>query len=543
MANKYQSNERYYPQNNYSLDYITAARAFNNPWQALGALVGNALIKNYVNRGEEKLEKSLENSIPTGEAPTDAQVTQQMIQNAQAQAPTREEQVRDNIFNKYKQSNPIEINPQQMANIGLEALKNQTADPIETAALQGAIDKANGNVQASQVTPNENIAFQEYLKNNAPHMDASGNLSNMDAAANLQAQKQQATAQVAENNMRPFSVEDWEAQVWAEGRKQGRPDYQIQAVIDRMKPQAEAAERKYNDKMKERYLNQYYNNLPNADGTGGDPAMRLDAQIGLYKYDPDAARILGASGTPTMKDTINMNIRKDEQARADAYKYAKLAVDLQKGNKNNFGQSINVGGKDLDLSTLSTSSKKAINSWVNKVNNGYATQEQAAKEIAKIHRQDGMSKSEIEADDYAYNLMDKIDALMDNVNNLPATLDVSPSGDMLNEITQIIDENPKLWNTLDNDDKLVINSRRYYANCMREIAAGNEEMARQYAKAIPDYIAKREGWDLSDKHISNLVTNFNGAQALKDKKAQEEKAARQIASYERYGTVLGELLD
>ena len=504
MAYKNQGNERYYPQNNYNLDWFTAAKAFNNPWTALGALIGTSLAKNYVNRGEEKLEKSLENSIPTGEAPTDAQVTQQMIQNAQAQAPTREEQVQDNIFNKYKQANPIEINPQQMSNIGLEALKNQTADPIETAALQGAIDKANGNVQASQVTPNENIAFQEYLKNNAPHMDASGNLSNMDAAANLQAQKQQATAQVAENNMRPFSVEDWEAQVWAEGRKQGRPDYQIQAVIDRMKPQAEAAERKYNDKMKERYLNQYYNNLPNADGTGGDPAMRLDAQIGLYKYDPDAARILGAGGTPTIRDTINMNIRKDEQARDNAYKYAKLAVDQQKGNTLSGNNNIPAAYKQR-LQEIDFAETQGL------INAEEATRrrQEIGQEIAQNA---GKNSAQIKADNnlnpFKQELTQKINTLRDGILNSYKTGDVEATGNTLNEIKQILEQNPDAWKSLSQSERDQIESQSYFANGMRQLAIGDITGAKKFFAAIPSYIAEQNQWDFSDDALDELANHF-----------------------------------
>ena len=488
MANKYQSNERYYPQNNYSLDYITAARAFNNPWQALGALVGNALIKNYVNRGEEKLEKSLENSIPTGEAPTDAQVTQQMIQNAQAQAPTREEQVQDNIFNKYKQSNPIEINPQQMSNIGLEALKNQTADPIETAALQGAIDKANGNVQASQVTPNENIAFQEYLKNNAPHMDASGNLSNMDAAANLQAQKQQATAQVAENNMRPFSVEDWEAQVWAEGRKQGRPDYQIQAVIDRMKPQAEAAERKYNDYRTSEIEKTMFSNID-------DPTVTLASLAEMYKYNPEKAAIY-AKGITTPKE---------QRYQQNQLERAYIGNAGRKGNSAASGTNY-----DWNSGYMPASAKEKQWALRQQVKAGIKTQDEANKEWTNFLGTLGQTADEKKASKETQGFLDKINPYVQKIMALNDDYDVEGSGNALSDLQVAIQENPDLWNNLPQNTKNEVIWQMYNANALREAMASDDPaQSNKYRQALTAEVnnAHGWGWNAADKRREYLKRN------------------------------------
>lgn len=511
MAN---NNQRYYPQNGYNMDYITAARAFNNPWQALGALIGNILVKNYENRGEEKLAKSLESSIPTQTAPTDAQVTQQMLQN---NTQPREEQVQQNIFEKYQNANPIQM--QNPYSIGLEALKNQTTDPLETAALQGAIDKAKGTTP--QVTPNEQNAFQDYLRNDVPHMDASGNVSNMDAAANLQAQRQQATTQAGQNNIRPFSVEDWEAQVWAEGRKQGRPDYQIQAVIDRMKPQAESAERKYNDKMTERYLNQYYNNLPNADGTGGDPAMRLDAQIGLYKYNPDAAKILAAGGAGSIRDGISMNNSRERAKQQYTY-------NMQKNGKSDGSYTVNgiKTPKEIQEATERIKYAMAV---------GAMTEEEGKQALSRITlnmvNNIGKTSAQLKAEEkiapFKQELTQKINTLRNGVLDSFKTGDVEATGNTLDEISQFLEQNPDAWKSLNQSERDQIEAQRYYANGMRQLATGDIVGAKKFFSAIPSYIAEQNQWDFSDDALDEWATHFDSlkkgglTQSIKDNSSLE----------------------
>ena len=507
----YKISEKPYPQNSYNMDYIRAATAFNNPWTALGALIGNVLSKNYSDRGERKLMESMKDSIPTGDsAQTEAQITQKMLENR----PSQEETGNQALFNAYEKgsNNPIQPNYE----VGLERLKNQSTDPLEIAALQGAINKAQPQeAEIGKVTPNEINGFDKYFQENVPHMDAQGNLSNMDAAANLQEQR------AVQQGIPKFSADEWEAKMWQEGKKQGRPDYQIQAVIDRMKPQALQAEKRYGDSQIERYTNQFFNSLPDANGEGGDPVARLDALNEIAKYDPKQASIL-ASGNVSLPATIARNDAQSQRAyRAQQDNVNNQLRAMQIAARSNGGTSRNggIGGSDVKEPSSIKTLKQNLAYQVSK---GLITEEQANATLDKANRQLGMTAAEKEADDYADNLIGKLDALMNNIGELPGTRDVEPSGQMLEEISQLIDENPKLWDKLDSEDKLVINSRRYYANAMREIAAGNEEMARQYAKAIPAYIAEREGWDLSNENIANLVKNFNGINALEEKEKTEK---------------------
>ena len=478
MAN---NNQRYYPQNGYNMDYITAARAFNNPWQALGALIGNILVKNYENRGEEKLAKSLESSIPTQTAPTDAQVTQQMLQN---NAQPREEQVQQNIFEKYQNANPIQM--QNPYNIGLEALKNQTTDPLETAALQGAIDKAKGTTP--QVTPNEQNAFQDYLRNDVPHMDASGNVSNMDAAANLQAQRQQATAQAGQNNIRPFSVEDWEAQVWAEGRKQGRPDYQIQAVIDRMKPQAEAAERKYNDYRTSEIEKTMFSNID-------DPTVTLASLAEMYKYNPEKAAIY-AKGITTPKE---------QRYQQNQLERAYIGNAGRKGN--NAASGTNYGGNS---GYMPASAKEK--EWVlrQQVKAGIKTQDEANKEWTDFLGTLGQTADEKKASKETQGFLDKINPYVQKIMALNDDYDVEGSGNALSDLQVAIQENPNLWNNLPQNTKNEVIWQMYNANALREAMASDDPaQSNKYRQALTAEVnnAHGWGWNAADKRREYLKRN------------------------------------
>lgn len=52
-------------------------------------------------------------------------------------------------------------------------------------------------------------------------------------------------AQQSSQNVQPFSVVEWKAKVQEMGMKQGRPQYQIDEIIRRLLPMAEAAEARW----------------------------------------------------------------------------------------------------------------------------------------------------------------------------------------------------------------------------------------------------------------------------------------------------------
>lgn len=300
-----------------TFDWQTAARSVQDPWSALGLLLGQYLVTNYDKRGEQKFSKSMANSIPGygGEAQPQGQPPAQGVP-AQGAAPTVGEQLANrpsvnetaaqNMFDQYRQANGAAVQPNY--EVGLEALRNQpTTSPLEAAALQQAM--AGGQQPAQGISPAEAQVYANYLKNNTPVIDANGNLSNVPNVqeaqpANQQAAPQQAVQGADASGLVPkFSVDEWKAQMYAEGRRQGRPAHQIQAVIDEMTPMAEAAEKRYNDQMADYWLSQMTTNEPGSQGW-------LAAAINYEKHAPESAKLAFAY-SPTGRSTQEQGYKQD----------------------------------------------------------------------------------------------------------------------------------------------------------------------------------------------------------------------------------------
>lgn len=104
-------------------------------------------------------------------------------------------------------------------------------------------------------------------------------VSKSEAAATEQNSKNGKTVQYAlQNNvqptpLKPFSVKDWIAQVTQAGIAQGRPMNQIQAVISRGLPAAQAAEDNYKKQAVDGLLNRIYNGDETTGGKNLLPTM------------------------------------------------------------------------------------------------------------------------------------------------------------------------------------------------------------------------------------------------------------------------------
>ena len=482
---EYKISEKPYPQINYNMDYIRAANAFNNPWAGLGALLGAVLTKNYVDRGENKLADSMKDSIPTNDPQElEAQATRKMIENGiQPQSETGKQA----LFDAYQKGNTNPIQPNY--EVGLKQLANQSTDPLEIAALQNAINKAQPQeAESGKVTPNEINGFEKYFNENMPHMDAQGNVSNMDAAANLQAQRAQATPQ----GIPKFSTDEWEAKMWQEGKKQGRPDYQIQAVIDRMKPQAQQAEKRYKDAKADYLKNAFIADMPLDNGYGGNAANRLQYLAEMEGLGTDYAKqmaaVLGA-GSLTQRDVINMNNTKEARQ-----------------NKNNLEtMKMLYGGKSTSkvpnkISEIDVAKQRLIESGMAEAEANAWAQEQY-KNIGKTA---GQTKAQQNIDEFADKLDVPLTALMNAVNSY----DVGASGDALVELQGLIDENPKIWAQLPSETKAEIYQQMYYANGMRQGVIGDYDGARKYFGALTPETVESHGWNVSPEQLYELAKKY-----------------------------------
>lgn len=294
-----------------TFDWQTAARSVQDPWSALGLLLGQYLVTNYDKRGEQKFSKSMANSIPGYGGEAQPQGAPAQGAQPQGAAPTVGEQLANrpsvnetaaqNMFDQYRQANGAAVQPNY--EVGLEALRNQpTTSPLEAAALQQAM--AGGAPAQQGISPAEAQVYADYLKNNTPVIDAGGNLSNVPNVQEAQPANQQAVQGTDASGLVPkFSVDEWKAQMYAEGRRQGRPAHQIQAVIDEMTPMAEAAEKRYNDQMADYWLSQMTANEPGSQGW-------LAAAINYEKHAPESAKLAFAY-SPTGRSTQEQGYKQD----------------------------------------------------------------------------------------------------------------------------------------------------------------------------------------------------------------------------------------
>lgn len=138
-------------------------------------------------------------------------------------------------------------------------------------------------------------------------------------AQNIVAARQQTQQPV---RLRPFNTQDWVASVWREGVKQGRPASQIQAVINNLMPQAQAAEQNYKDSATAYYMNNIFNPsnplIPTANNYAEVMPKLMNNISNLAQVNPEAAqRVL--SILPGAKDAWSKDVADQTLANREAF--------------------------------------------------------------------------------------------------------------------------------------------------------------------------------------------------------------------------------
>lgn len=158
-------------------------------------------------------------------------------------------------------------------------------DAVQAAQAQQAVADNTQNVIPPQAkTANFTDAEQgekgdEPVQQEQPSQEEKPVVSKMETAATEQNSPNGKTVQYAlQNNvqptpLKPFSVKDWIAQVTQAGIAQGRPMNQIQAVISRGLPAAQAAEDNYKKQAVDGLLNRIYNGDETTGGKNLLPTM------------------------------------------------------------------------------------------------------------------------------------------------------------------------------------------------------------------------------------------------------------------------------
>lgn len=157
-------------------------------------------------------------------------------------------------------------------------------DAVQAAQAQQAVADNTQNVIPPQAkTANFTDAEQDKKSDEPVQQEQSSQekptVSKSETAATEQNSQNGKTVQYAlQNNvqptpLKPFSVKDWIAQVTQAGIAQGRPMNQIQAVISRGLPAAQAAEDNYKKQAVDGLLNRIYNGDETTGGKNLLPTM------------------------------------------------------------------------------------------------------------------------------------------------------------------------------------------------------------------------------------------------------------------------------
>lgn len=157
-------------------------------------------------------------------------------------------------------------------------------DAVQAAqAQQAAADNAQNVIPPQAKTANFTNAEQDEKSDEPAQQEQTSQeepaVSKMETVATEQNSQNGKTVQSAlQNNvqptpLKPFSVKDWIAQVTQAGIAQGRPMNQIQAVISRGLPAAQAAEDNYKKQAVDGLLNRIYNGDETTGGKNLLPTM------------------------------------------------------------------------------------------------------------------------------------------------------------------------------------------------------------------------------------------------------------------------------
>lgn len=211
-------------------------------------------------------------------------------------------------------------------------------DAVQAAQTQQAVADNTQNVIPPQAkTANFTDAEQDEKSDEPVQQEQASQeepaVSKMETAATEQNSQNGKTVQSAlQNNvqptpLKPFSVKDWIAQVTQAGIAQGRPMNQIQAVISRGLPAAQAAEDNYKKQAVDGLLNRIYNGdettggknlLPTMENAGTTVPKLMQTLNEIDSIDPERGTQIRAI-LPSYNTFLKENINNFNKARDVGY--------------------------------------------------------------------------------------------------------------------------------------------------------------------------------------------------------------------------------
>lgn len=421
----------------------------------------------------------------------------------------------------------------------------QTAPVLDAVQAQQAVADNTQNVIPPQAKTANFTDAEQYKKSDEPVQQEPASqeeptVSKSETAATEQNSQNGKTVQSAlQNNvqptpLKPFSVKDWIAQVTQAGIAQGRPMNQIQAVISRGLPAAQAAEDNYKKQAVDGLLNRIYNGDETTGGKNLLPTMEnantavpklMQTLNEIDSIDPERGAQIRAI-LPSYNTFLKENISNFNKARDVGYSMKLSDHSME----NNIKQRKELGAYDDERTKNMAQWKHAMSvAWqnealVNKANliakysNGQITPDQAMQMIVMgsiggkgnggasasgdvqktdkgnlIINGNELSKTQTarsnELDANLRRMSDELKSYMAN-----STADDIKSGDGKDNLAKSIDALNAYVSELDDKDRALIpdsvwdgiQQQLYAANYIREHLAGNGKMenAIEYLKAL-----------------------------------------------------------
>lgn len=414
-------------------------------------------------------------------------------------------------------------------------------DAVQTAqAQQAAADNTQNVIPPQAKTANFTDAEQDEKSDEPVQQEQASQeepaVSKSEAAATEQNSQNGKTVQQAlQNNvqptpLKPFSVKDWIAQVTQAGIAQGRPMNQIQAVISRGLPAAQAAEDNYKKQAVDGLLNRIYNGDETTGGKSLLPTMEnADTTVPklmktlneIDSIDPERGTQIRAI-LPSYNTFLKENINNFNKARDVGYSIKLSDHSME----NNIKQHERLGQFDDERAKDMAKWKHAVSvAWrnqeladranlISKYSNGQITPDQAmgmllglggkgngaaSGDVQKTSKGtlvingNELSKTQTarsnELDANLRRMSDELKGYMAN-----STADDIKNGDGGDNLAKSIDALNAYISGLDDKDRALIptsiwdglQQQLYAANYIRENLAGNGKMenAIEYLKAL-----------------------------------------------------------
>lgn len=414
-------------------------------------------------------------------------------------------------------------------------------DAVQAAQTQQAVADNTQNVIPPQAkTANFTDAEQDEKSDEPVQQEQASQeepaVSKMETAATEQNSQNGKTVQSAlQNNvqptpLKPFSVKDWIAQVTQAGIAQGRPMNQIQAVISRGLPAAQAAEDNYKKQAVDGLLNRIYNGdettggknlLPTMENAGTTVPKLMQTLNEIDSIDPERGTQIRAI-LPSYNTFLKENINNFNKARDVGYSMKLSDHSME----NNIKQHETLGQFDDERTKNMAKWKHAMSvAWrnqdladranlISKYSNGQITPDQAMGMLLGLGgKVNGVASGDVQktskgtlvingnelnktqtarSNELDANLRRMSDELKGYMAN--STADDVKNGDGGDNLAKSIDALNAYVSGLDDKDRALIpnsiwdglQQQLYAANYIRENLAGNGKMknAIEYLKAL-----------------------------------------------------------